>query len=274
MPQDSIRFNNFLDSYNFYSNSINFRIQSSKAIEKFKNVQSFQLNQLANGKYYFSQTRREILLLKYDMWSRWMIEIENLFIELSGNEVSNVVVRDDVNTILSLADKTVHKYNSIMLDEHQENFDNHFTKIWLELHDIIYKYMVDMIKGTEGYTYDVAFTLIVDILVQVMQHTLLEIYELDSFIFRRENNHSDCTDSNCDSTDLSDFVIIGDLSEKCLHLFNESLVRHRIEIYKKYFNVTKIYIKNCTDDDIHKDVLEDLEKSGVEIDFKKSLLGK
>jgi len=269
-PKNSIRFEKYLSTYQFYSNSISFRIISSKAFEKFKNVQNFQLNQLANGRFYFSSTRREILLLKYDMWSRCLAEIENYFIEMSGNEVNNIVGSEDLNFILSLANKTTDVYKEIMLNKNIDYFDIEFTKIWLEIHESVYLYMLEMLKGIEGYSYEMAFTLIVDLLIKCMQYTLIEIYELDSIICKRNKDCKTCEES--DDCETSDFVIICELSESYFHMFGESLAANRLNVYKKYFDIDSIFIKNYTDENIPKELINDLEKTNINIDYKKTLI--
>ena len=176
MPKQEQRYTEYLSSYHFFPNSIEFRIISSKAIEKFKNVQSFQLNQLVNGNFFFQQDRREILLLKYDMWSRWLVEVENLFIEL--HESSDTVRQKDIDTVVALAEKTAEKYESIIRSENAKHFHDQFADIWISVHSAAFKFLVEEIRSSYG-TYEVVFTKIVDLICEALQYTLTEIHELN-----------------------------------------------------------------------------------------------
>jgi hypothetical protein len=150
MPKTTERYKNFLNTYEFYSNSIQFRILSSKSLEKWKNVQSFQLNQIANGKFFFAQSRKEILLLKYDMWSRFLFEIENFIIEFAGKTSQKEMTDFSIDFILSLAEKTDKTYKEVILDEKNEVFDLEFNKIWLDLHDEVFKKFKESVKSLNG----------------------------------------------------------------------------------------------------------------------------
>ena len=166
MPQTTERYKQFLTNYNFFSNCVQFRIHSSNALEKWKNVQSFQLDQIVNGKFYFAQDRREILLLQYDLWSRWLYEIENLCIELSGNHLDFYTKSSDIAQIVELALKTSDVAGKIMTEHHNDRFDNEFVLIWNKVHNVVNEYMLANFNLFEGMTYDTLFTSIADVLVE------------------------------------------------------------------------------------------------------------
>lgn len=279
MIQTSKRYQKFLDSYEFYANSVNFRIHSSKALEKFKNVQSFQLNQLANGKYHFAQDRREVLLLKYDMWSRWLYEIENLMIELSGNHLEHIINSKDIDMIIMLALKTSKSYKTVIHDKHTAFFDTKFVNIWEEMHELAFEHMLESIKLLNGLSFDIVFTRIVDILVEVMQYTLTEIYELDSVFCKLVIKCDNCPEEAVcpknkreDSEENTIFVIVGSLAYKCLSTTGKCIISERIKIYKKYFDFNEIYFKNYTDEPLHQHLIELIEDSDININFKKSIV--
>lgn len=275
MPTSSYRYKTFLSTYKFHNNSINFRILSSKALEKFKNVQSFQLNQLKNGKFYFSRDRREILLLKYDMWSRWIIEIENLCIEMIGNEEVGEIKSKDIELITLLAKKTEDKYKTVILKENKEKFDQEFTKIWLEVHNSAFLYMLDEINMLKGLTYTEMFIKLVDILIEIMQYTLIELHELDSIFCKLK---SDCNTCNhrflCPrnkTDDLGIFIVITPFTKKCFDNSKLCLVSERIKTYQKYFEFNEIYFKNYTDEKLSISLIENIEKFNIKIDYMRSL---
>lgn len=278
------RHETYLSNYRFYSNSIEFRIHSSKALEKWKNVQAFQLNQLVNGKFYFAADRREILLLKYDFWSRWLYEIENICIEMSGTNHSAHISQDDIDLIVSLANKTVQKYRSIITDEHSGNFNSCFTKVWMESQEDISEYFIDKIQNFCGLAYIDFFTRVVDVLIEIMQYTLIAIHELDAMCVIHIKSIQDCRYSDTCSTscthalensestkDNTPFVIITPFAEKLFKDTSNCLVCGRLNVYRKYFGVGKIYIKNYTNDFICQELIDRIEENGFEIDYKMSV---
>ena len=127
------RLDNFLDNYQFYPNSVEFRIKSSKALERFKNVQSFQLNEIKNGRYKFSKTRRELLLLKFDLLTKVLYESENLCIQFYGEQYASNIV---VESVVSLVSKASYLYNKIIKEDHPDSFDPIFSGIWIEMFSI------------------------------------------------------------------------------------------------------------------------------------------
>lgn len=254
MPKQEQRYSEYLASYHFYPNSIEFRIVSSKAMEKFKNVQSFQLNQLVNGNFYFPQDRREILLLKYDMWSRWLVEVENFFIE--QHEVSDTVRAKDIDIILALAEKTAEKYEAIITTEHQGHFNKEFSVMWIESHGTAFEFLVDEIKGLNG-TYEKVFTQIVDLICEALQYTLTEIHELNEIFKHPESD--------------SIFLVATDFCKRYHKNKKSCLIAHRAAIYKKHFPFTKVWFKNFTDEKLPEGLIESVESIGVDVDYKRCI---
>lgn len=82
----------------FVGNNIEFRTGSSAALGRFKESQTFILNQLAMNPFHtFSRSAKEILLLKYDMWFDFLCELEQYFL-IYGDTVNH-------KEIIRLADK-------------------------------------------------------------------------------------------------------------------------------------------------------------------------
>lgn len=254
MPKQEQRYSEYLSSYHFFPNSIEFRIVSSKAIEKFKNVQSFQLNQLVNGNFYFQQDRREILLLKYDMWSRWLVEVENFFIE--QHEQSRVVRPSDVEIVLALAEKTAEKYESIISEEHHSHFHDEFAEIWMESHNAAFEFILSEIDKLSG-SYELVFTQIVDLICEALQYTLSELHELNE-MFKEP-----CADEI--------FLVATNFCKKYHASTDECLIAHRVRIYRKYFKFTKVWFKNYTDDKLPRGLIKNIEDSGIEVNYKRCI---
>lgn len=278
MIKTSKRYQLFLNNYQFYPNSVNFRIHSSKALEKFKNVQSFQLNQLANGKYHFAPDRRELLLLMYDMWSRWLYEIENLIIEVSGNHPDNLVNNKDLELIILLAVKTSDTYIDIIKNKFTNHFEEKFSSIWIECHESVFDFMISEIKKLEHKTFDMVFIKIVDLLCEIMQYSLIEIYEIDSLICINEQDCLHCSQNNIciknKKTELEKneiMIVVSTIILKSIIGDNNILLK-KINILKKYFEFNKVILKNHTEKSFNLNLINLIENNNLIIDFKKSLL--
>lgn len=259
----------YLDAYNFYPNSIAFRICSSRALERWKNVQSFQLGQLVNGKYFFSKDRREILLLKYDLWSRWLYEIENLCIASASMGIQTAT-QDHVDTMIALSEKTTSTYKHLMTNQEKANFDEQFVKIWLEVHELPYKYLIEEITESVGLDFETLFTKLTTALVAVMQHTLIEIHELDMLLCKND----DClTSISATLSNEPHFVIITGFVYQVFASLGQCLICNRLRVYRKYTDLNSVYIKNYTDRPIRPKLIENIENLGITIDFRKSLIG-
>lgn len=254
MPKQELRYSEYLSSYHFFPNSIEFRIVSSKAMEKFKNVQSFQLNQLVNGNFYFQQDRREILLLKYDMWSRWLVEIENLFIEL--HETSDAVRQKDIDVVIALAEKTAEKYEAIIRYENDKHFHDEFANIWINVHSAAFKFLVEQIRALHG-SYEHVFTNIVDLICEALQYTLAEIHELNE-IFK-----------NPKAEEI--FLVTTSFCKRYYKTTKTCLIAYRAREYKKYFPFTNVWFKNYTDDKLPVSLIDGIEEIGLNVDLKRCI---
>lgn len=255
------RIDNFLNSYHFYSNSIDFRIQSSKAIEKYKNVQSFQLNQITNGQFFFKKDRKEILLLKYDMWTRWIYEVENYLIEMSNLYPKLILEEEHVDFMIELSEKTCQKYKDIMTNSDKQFFDPSFVEIWLSGHELSYEIMIERIKELNGHRFDIGFNILVDNIIETMQYTLIELHELNGLY---QHFHNSVT------LDLSNlpFLIFTDLDKVCKQFFNKHLIIRRLKVYKKYFDIKELYIKNYSNNRFDPEIFDKIEELGIKINYR------
>lgn len=254
----SERLENFLDTYTFHSNSIDFRIHSSKSLEKFKNVQSYQLNQIANGKFYFTKDRKEILLLKYDMWYRWLLEVENYLIEMSSKNQRKILDENCIHNIIELSDKTCNVYKQTMLNDKTEYFDQQFVEMWLAGHESAYELLKLKINSLIGYKFDISFDIMVDNLIELMQFTLVELHELDN-LFKYCNE---------EENEKIPFLAFTNLDRVCNKLTDKYLIINRLKVYMKHFEIKEIYLKNYSDRQFDMRIFDLIESFGVKIDYK------
>ena len=275
MPETTARYKDFLSSYKFHTNSINFRIVSSKAIERWKHVQSFQLSELVKGKFFFAKDRREILLQQYDLWSRFLYEVENFCIERSGDE-NKLTTDEDVNFVLALAGKTSALYKKLVLVDNNQQFENLFLNIWLEIHETPYRYLIQEIKLLTGLPFEDFYAKLVSTLISVMQYTLIEIHELDMLLCKVEGAHPGvfpCEEKLTLSKDTIPFVIVTSFGDRVFAMTGLCLACERLKVYSKYIDLEEIYIKNYTDAPVNSRIIENIERNGFKVNFRKSMLG-
>lgn len=275
MPETTARYKDFLSSYKFHPNSINFRIVSSKSIERWKNVQSFQLGELVKGKFFFAKDRREILLQQYDLGSRFLYEVENFCIERSGDE-NKLTTDEDVNFVLALAGKTSALYKKLVLVDNNQQFENVFLNIWLEIHETPYRYLIQEIKLLTGLPFEDFYAKLVSTLIAVMQYTLIEIHELDMLLCKVEGAQSGvfpCEEKLTLPKDTIPFVIVTSLVDRVFAMTGTCLVCERLKVYSKYIDLEEIYLKNYTDAPVNARLIENIERNGFKVNFRKSMLG-
>lgn len=269
------RLKDYLDSYKFYPNSVDFRIVSSKAIEQFKNVQAFNLNEIRNGKYKFGRTRREVLLLKLDLLSRAIYEIENLCIQFYHNDEK--VTPKFINYVIKLIEKSRYVYNEIILDKHPEEFDPVFTEIWLKIINKDNDILLSGIRDLEGSNLIDFFVKLVTLLSSLIQNSTILLYELDTML--RKQSHPYCNTTNGVSKIESEsysseekqlmLVISNYLNSNVVR--SKEHLRSKLEIYQEHFEIEGIYFKNLSDEPINPGIMSYVEEIGIPIDYKRSL---
>lgn len=284
------RLDKFLDNYQFYSNSVEFRISSSKALERFKNVQSFQLNEIKNGRYKFSKTRRELLLLKFDLLTKVLYESENLCIQFYGDQYASNIV---VESVISLVSKASYLYNKIIKEDHPEAFDPIFSNIWIEMFSINEQLLKKQILSLEGAEFSVFFNNLVDTVSALLQNSTFELFELDVLLMKQRKlyNHlnssvanqemdPDTIKNNMEITRGSRQLNYDDTKSLMLVISNyinsdtensRFYLESKMRIFLKYFEIESIYFKNLSDGPTKANVIEEIEKYGIRIDYKGSL---
>lgn len=251
------RYEKYLETYHMYSNCIQFRIQSSKTIEKWKNIQAFQLNQIANGKFYFEKDRKEILLLTYELWTRFIFEVENYLIETmneKNKDYTSNVEPNELNTIIKLAEKTCEVYEDVILNRFPHYFDEKFSKIWLEAHGCSNQMLFAQMMTLVNTNFGAFFTRLVECLSKLLHYTLIEIHELNSFFKSTK--------------DEPPFMIATPIDEAAKLFGFENLLISRFNIYMKHFNIQQVYFKNYAEKRIPREVFDHVEATGVDIRYK------
>lgn len=267
------RLDDFLENYEFYSNSIEFRIISSKALERFKNVQSFQLNEIKNGRYKFNKSRRELLLLKFDLLTKVLNECENLCIQFHNQKIASA---DIVNSVVFLLTKASDLYTKIIKEYNPEAFDQPFSHIWLEMFNINERILIKRINDCQGLDLPVFFDSLVNSVIILLQNSTFELFELDVICTKQ---HPHCINNvnivnNLEIAKDKDYHSLMLVVSNYVNSNTENsryYLKAKIEIFIKYFEVKSIFLKNLSDHSVKSEVIADLESHNIKIDFKGSL---
>ena len=255
------RLENYLKSYKVYPNCIDFRIHSSNVLQEWKKNQSFQLGQITEGKFFFSADKKEILLLQYDLWSRFLYEIENYIIELMNlhkEKSTDIIKKEDIDNIVGLAKKTFDVYENAICTNINHNFDKEFSNIWLHVHTKTNKMIISQLKSLLGYSYIIFYTMITKFLSKMMHYTLMEIHEINSLFALKES----------DINKKPPFLIVTTLDETYNKFYKISLTYERYMVYKEFFDMSKLYFKNYSNEKIDIQTFEMIENEGTEILYK------
>ncbi len=220
--------NRFLTKYfhprAFVGNNIEYRIGSSAALARFKESQTYLLNQVAFNPYHtFSYTAKEILLLKYDVCFDLLCEIEQYILV----EQANVNYRD----IKLLIGKRARYLSDVMRSE--KTIDQEYYKIWEDISSLNADYFKGGILGivNSGMHLSSVFGSLVDLFIVLMNHSLYELQEIDSVYYSKETPS----------------FILDNLSCNMKHSTNECVIIERIELLMKVRWFDKIMVKNYLD---------------------------
>ena len=236
----------------FTENNIEFRISSSKMMERYKNTQSFVLSEMLYGEYKFSKTSKEIALITMDIVFGWIVTLENYLIR-DRRELFNENARlfSDESAI------TARDYYLKTIEEHPSIFKKEVVDVWMDLHNDKFAMLRKVLEGCVGMRDIDAFSYIVNTLTEAMDALKFELYEIDYLL---ENGKRP-------------FLCLSDLSLVVLRDFNENQLLFRAGVYKKHFNISDTFIlKNYSQEHNPIVFVRELEDNGIIIENKQSLL--
>ena len=197
----------------FMPNNIELREISSMCLSQYKSAQAKALGELQKkSAHTFSKTAKEVLLLKYDIWFRWLLEAEVL-LRMDVKNVAEVLVH--------VSDRLEGEYTAV-LTQHDEVFNQKFVSIWLETHSYVYNYLRKKITLLSQENLSKFMIGVTEVLINVMDNTLSELHEIDNLF-------------NGGEIFVSFDDICYDYSKICTTT-NPCLLVARLHTYKKYFD--------------------------------------
>lgn len=263
----------YIENYSFNENNIQFRIHSSRSLETYKHFQSFNLNELVNGKFKFRKTSKEILLLKYDMWYRWLMRIEGYIVAHNAQTIS----KENIEQFINYSDSTNQLYSYIMSD-HPEYFATCFTEKWKVVHSYLYEFLLTRLREMNGLSSVDFFAEASGVLTDVMNATVFELAELECMVFlndvkindkpSNENLHEILEEDKSNAF----FLIFNDICFEYDKTMSACLLSVRLDLYKKWFpSLDTIYLKNYTGKPISEKLFKEIKKK-INIDSERSLI--
>lgn len=236
----------------FTENNIEFRISSSKMMERYKNTQSFVLSEMLYGEYKFSKTSKEIALITMDIVFGWMVTLENYLIrdrrELF-DENARLFAHESAETARD------YYFNTIL--KHDEIFKKEVVDVWTDLHNDKFSMLLNVLGSCVGMKDIDAFSYIVNTLTEAMDALKFELYEIDYLL---ENGKRP-------------FLCLSDMSLVILRDFNKNQLLFRAGVYKKHFDISDSFVlKNYSQEHNPIVFIRELENNGITINNKQSLL--
>jgi len=228
----------------FIPNNISFRMVSAKAKERYANSQAFALSQLQDQTTHkFSQTAIEILLLKYDMWFKWLLDCE-------------LTLRKEGTTSKTTRESLIYELNVIqreyidIIKQNSQHFEPDFSGLWLKAHTSLYDMLKKSVLAYEANSITGLILHISDILTKVMDATLYELHEVDNIV----------------NSENEPFVSVSDVCFDFIELFPERcMLTERLKLYEgARGKISVINLKRYTDEDIFP-IVEKLTEAGYTI---------
>ena len=232
---------------NYIPNNIEFRIVSSNSIAKFRQQQAFIFNELIrNPKGSFSHSSREILLLNYDLWFKWILRTEKLFLTLIVSDYQQEASISTYEPYLSASVEHVIEEIGDVIQAAPHLFTDNVNNI-VKFQRPYIDYAKSKIAAADKYTIYMAYPKIVSAITGILYNLLHIIHESE-----RIGN---------DKPFLS-------LTKDTMDIFNDTgklLIVERGLFYKKEFGTSEFALKNYTDKPLDPEVLTQLKEAGLTI---------
>jgi len=222
--------NDWMHPREFVQNNIEYRISSCTSLVSFKKNQEFILNQMAFNPFHkFSKISKEILLLKYDVWYDFLNETEQYILCNFTMDAEELI-----EGLISLSNERVVYYYDLLASEFTADIEVQYLQEWNKQHSKIYDYLVMKIRELKNQSPTIIFRRTVDILNDVMAHTLYELQEIDVLLFSEDETPGISIDDIC----------------VYLHSKDNKFLFNKIKDYQAIRPFSKMVIKNQTQENL------------------------
>jgi hypothetical protein len=159
----------------FVRNNISYRSACAKALEGFFCAKAFQLNQIISTRNAFSETPKEVLLLMFNTHNRALFFVETLLLD------KKTVTLEDVNAIIGEL-KSQFQEMSDIFDQNINVFDSNFIRHWMQIHKQLLYFLYSGVESVMHSNPMLAFSMITQTMIDYLNATLFELYELDCLL--------------------------------------------------------------------------------------------
>lgn len=166
----------------YQGNNIIFRIASSDAISKFKSVQAHSFLQLTRKELDFNASSREIVLLEYERLSSWIFKMEKVFQTVSDKSVPPLLKK----TIVDAFKEEVYMIEHVAA-AYPDTFDETVVRFTRLIHKYSFGIILDRMDNAMLQKVDRAFTEVVEIISNYLQHLLVCFHEYNNNIIRKQS---------------------------------------------------------------------------------------
>lgn len=219
----------------FVRNNIRYRSAASKALEGYYNSKAFILNQLVTSDNGFGEEAKEILLLLFNRHADWLFHTESLLLDKA--EVSE----DDIQAMQAELSRVTNLVKET-LQENADVFTEEYIEHWLFIHQQKFEVLIKMLEDVQGMTQIIAFPYVTECLIEYLNSTLFELYELDCLL------GSEVVRNKLSTNDSHPYTMVLHIDDISLQYSSERDVSaevERIEYYEKKVldRRSKIHVK-------------------------------
>lgn len=161
----------------YRENNIDFRIASADAIGKFKTTQAHSFLQVCRKEFDFDLSSREVVLLSYDRFSSWLMQMEKAFLR-EEQKMPSKKLRD--LAVSTFADE-LFKIEGICMEN-----DRVFSGAVVEFLKVIHSYAIPIMCDGVDRALDAssprAFANLATLVSDYLQHVLISMHEFNNNI--------------------------------------------------------------------------------------------
>lgn len=208
----------------YIPNNIGFRIVSSNAIAKFKQDQAFDFYEIVKLKDTISASAKEIILLEYEQWFRWILKLEKIYLLISDENDKKSLIKNQITLLLKSEMDDIYETMSI----YGKFFNRDLTDFINYIHRCSLETLINVINNTfETDDLGCSFSNIVFYISIYLQQILFSIQEIEGVLDKDNLKFS------------NKLYFSGWCKEVCLMSTSDSPVCPVAERAKYYMNLSK-----------------------------------
>lgn len=227
----------------YRKNNIVFRIASSSAISKFKQLQAHSFLQVTRSELNFNSSAKEALLLEYDRVSQWIFRTERSFLsEHEHKRPSPAIIEACMHSFLEEL-KTCEE----IMWTHKDVFTKEIVSYMSLIHQYSYHAIEETFSKVTNCMVTTTFSTMVDFASDYLQHVLVAAHEFNN---------------NAISKQEKPFISVTNFSANSADYKYLSEIR-RVQFFKDNYDISSFTLKNYTPSPII-GLVDKLKQIGIE----------